>query len=599
MLLLSSFIITYHIASNLKYSLIPPIPIDPLIYPRNFPEGATNIKVDGAIVRAAKSNNVLIQQKQKYSNHAFNTFNSRGNGTSLRVQISKARSFQTELGPIIAEIAEKVEFGTDMYAEYLRLFLPFHLEDIKKQLRLGTFSRHWFRFSGSSVWLQEYGVHFMSSRFVYSQSGHRNSPAFSLMYGQVFDKDWNELKLCKLVVPTNDLNHKNMGKSRKSQKYTTLSWPNFIPIPFFHEFDHSDGRFLGPEDGHLSLMINKAGHEEPVMVFNSKHIKYFKASKKGTITKYPRSMYMAFPFQFQYGKHNMYGRNEENHSTNLYNKAVEFVIPDFPARYKAKNWVPFINYDERKENGYDKHLYLIYRWADLEILKCDLDGICRFVYRRDHDIRIDDDVGDLRGGTQMVNINEILEKGLIDRKIPKGRQIWAGFPRSHLVDCGCGTVMYRPHFAVLVLDSENYRLSHITSSIGFDVPVTGWDLTDPMFVCEGGGNVLTSNGISMWNVLRNEHGDIEDYLTLMLSIGDFDVHSVDIKGVLGQILNMEELFEEKQRGYNDINLLSAMERSVEYCGGYKGEFEKLVRKNGEAMGVFIDEMMIPPIFDIW
>ena len=47
-------------------------------------------------------------------------------------------------------------------------------------------------------------MYFMISRIAYSPHGVKNQPVVSLTYGQLFDRNWNEVKNINLLVPSND-----------------------------------------------------------------------------------------------------------------------------------------------------------------------------------------------------------------------------------------------------------------------------------------------------------------------------------------------------------------------------------------------------------
>ena len=57
----------------------------------------------------------------------------------------------------------------------------------------------------------------MISRIAYSPHGVKNQPVVSLTYGQLFDRNWNEVKNINLLVPSNDPSknggHDSLGSS--------------------------------------------------------------------------------------------------------------------------------------------------------------------------------------------------------------------------------------------------------------------------------------------------------------------------------------------------------------------------------------------------
>ena len=55
----------------------------------------------------------------------------------------------------------------------------------------------------------------------------------------------------------------------------------------------------------------------------------------------------------------------------VYVKSKELIKPN-NKRDKRKNWAPFINYQQRLQQGFDSHVYFMYQFQDLKILKCSL-----------------------------------------------------------------------------------------------------------------------------------------------------------------------------------------------------------------------------------
>lgn len=72
------------------------------------------------------------------------------------------------------------------------------------QLEDHSVEKFWFRLSGSSVWLEQYGMYFTDSRVLYSPRGIRNQSILNLGYIQIFNERWEELEDVELIVPTNN-----------------------------------------------------------------------------------------------------------------------------------------------------------------------------------------------------------------------------------------------------------------------------------------------------------------------------------------------------------------------------------------------------------
>ncbi|EGW33507.1 uncharacterized protein SPAPADRAFT_137593 [Spathaspora passalidarum NRRL Y-27907] len=609
-------------------------------------------------VQATQVNESTSQVHSNYHPYNFTIFNSLQDisldlkqcealQSTPRVKIDKAANLQVSLPEILGEVYREMESGKNPYYNELA---PFVLPELKIQLDLDVVDRFWYRLAGSSAWLEQYGVHFMISRILYSPSGSRNQPIISLTYAQLFDENWNELINTKLLVPTNNLKEKKDAKYQQ-QKFKILNFPCFLPIPFWHDYDNISGKYYGPEDPRLIVVKNKNGYEEPLIVFNAYRRKLATFDDDDDIhllkkTDFYRSMFICWPWQFQKGKENVEGVKNPAYDNNLYNRIAELRIKNLQEVKIQKNWTPLLSYEDQIKNGYDTHIQFIYRWANIDILKCDLEGDdigeCKFTYRISDSLATKNQVGPLRGGTQLVNINNMLTSGgfPVTRLIPPNREIWVGFARAHLDDCGCGKVMYRPNLAVIVKDTvkvgvtgtsffgsnerakvlyrDLYRVTHISSSLSLDIDVVGWDLHNPTDLCSN-ANILIPNGVSSWTVTsltaKNNKWRSNDYLTLSLSISDFTVHKINIQGLLQVLLNLPDksLFlqpgdtnlETKKRipqelkkklmipdvtdeiedyeklpGFNNDNIVCALQDSVQFCDQY-GQ-EHFARKQASA-----------------
>ncbi|KAK6454599.1 uncharacterized protein RJT20DRAFT_136950 [Scheffersomyces xylosifermentans] len=622
------------------------------------------------LVQAEDEDSSASQIHLEYFPHNVTIYNSRSNidldldkcdtiREDIQIHIDEVENLDISLVSILRDLVRDIEKGNNPYYEELA---PFFLSELKLQLKHNVAEKYWYRLAGSSVWLEEYGVHYMISRVLFSPKGVRSQPVVSLTYAQLYDKDWNELVNTKLVVPSNSMRKivpegevvpdPNVGAGlmppppvkttqREKQQFKVLKFPSFLPIPFWHDYDVTQGKYYGPEDPRIILVNNKRGYKEPLIIFNAYHRKldHFDDDFDDRLVmkvRYYRSMFICWPWQFQRGKENMDGIPNPEYDDRFYNRVTELQFKNLPRLNAQKNWTPFISESERRKHSagsyfYDTHLNFIYRWANLEVLRCSLSsGICGFSYRLNDRLAPSASVGPLRGGTQLININELLggtqEPQLIAKMIPPNREIWLGFARAHLDKCGCGNTMYRPNLVVLVKDrvevapgpslfgggalkpiaKDFYKISHISSSISFDIPIIGWDLMNPKVLCTR-ANILMPNGISSWtlnSVGRNgtHHWTADDYLTLSLSISDFTVHKVNVKGLLNEIFKLADksLFltpsdnevkslpdKVKQKlqipdprdlddsaarsGFNNDNVVCAMLSSTEFCSKYGHE----------------------------
>lgn len=575
------------------------------------------IKFSSHISAEARLRHAL--KPSEFKDHEVNVFHSSSNinldlekcepklQEKFSVQVDKPKGINVSLKAVLTQLLSDLKSNP-----YLSELSDFFIDELALQIKYNVVEHYWYRLAGSSVYLEDYGVHFMISRILYSPKGARNQPIISLTYAQIFDEEWNELTNTKLVLPDNE------------NGFKVMEFPSFLPIPFWFDVDNTEGKFYGPEDPRIMLVKNQHGHEEPLIVFNAYHRKmehFDDDADDHLILKpgYYRSMFMCWPWQTQKGKENTDGLPSDDYKDSIYSKVVELHIRNAERRSKQKNWTPFVSLDGRAADGFDTHVNFIYRWANLEVLKCEMaTGQCSFTYRLNNRLSTSAKVGPLRGGTQLINVKHLLgtQKGIdVDSIIPPNREIWLGFARAHLDKCGCGNVMYRPNMVILVKDKvgekQLFRLSHVSSSISFDIPMIGWDLNNSKDLCHG-TNVLIPNGISSWVLSHigesGGHFTADDDMSLSLSISDFTVHKINIRGLLNHVFAMEHdsLFlkpgEQDQSkidnkrllipnpkivndptkidshwliGFNNDNVVCAMSASRDFCAAYGLEQEKI------------------------
>lgn len=434
--------------------------------------------------------------------------------------------------------------------------------------------KQWFRFGGSSVWLPQHELHYMVSRMLYSPSGIPNKSFVSFLYIQLFDKNWEEMPETKLTVPYDKKIMKSVTNADGSVTEVLLetklgsreiSYPSLLPISFDVQMSVSSGKYyFGPEDPRILLRRNALGYDEPLIVFNMKNNRLVK-----------RVMYLYLPFS--------------NHLQYLKKRLESYAKIE-------KNWTPFIS-----ELNADK-INFIYSIDPLEILTCDIEtATCDFLQKME---KLDFDyVGPLRGGTQLVRLpfDNLVPEHILDKyRLPKNRQIYMGWARAHLNECGCGESMYRPNMIIMVEDfnpEENkyyYKLADISEYVDFSAHVPPWTTSksdEPRdFIentntkqCEG-RNVLIPNSIAYWEIesiikdttlyprkffdriptddqimdsrahkvikqiTRRDSPSIRlefnDYMGITLSAADSDVSIVHVKGLLNYILKLPSLFDQ-------------------------------------------------------
>lgn len=234
----------------------------------------------------------------------------------FKVDIGRARKHDDSLTKVVKRLAYQLENDDAM-----RELGVFFKGDLKKQIEEETVDQHWYKFAGTSVWLQQYGVHFMISRMLYSPTGKKNDPVMSLIFAQIYNERWEELDDVELIIPT-------VNPITNEKIYASLQFPSFLPIPFYHQSSYVNKRWYGPEDARILLVKNDDGLEEPLIVFNAYHRKVNKqenineAASKVSHEFY-RSMFMGWPFRFQHGKENVDGISNAATDDKIYNKVIE------------------------------------------------------------------------------------------------------------------------------------------------------------------------------------------------------------------------------------------------------------------------------------
>lgn len=668
-LLLAGLLLLLHSHSKLILAKGPEPPSKPsfkqvkarLVFPRSFPEQADleevvrynqafkyqGFKYTDVKRRYSKTDKVSSKTEKLYSPSKINPlriFHSseqinlnlkkcaiiENNSTSI--EVSDKHPMNTPMNIIVERMIADLDRGYDPYLDELR---PYFDIQMRLQVEYEVCNMHWYRLAGSSVYLKEYGLHLMISRLVYCSDGSRNNPKMSLLYAQLYDKNWNEVRDVSLVVPTNMKTGRHFFEY-ESQGYTVLNYPMVLPTPFFHDYEDDGMKYLGPEDARLVLVKNEAGFEEPLLVFNSHHQKqsFVDDDEDDYILKqmkFYRSMFVSWPWQFQRGKMETDGFKNPLFDQQLYNRVKELRIKNVPRQDKQKNWTPILGEGLRGEDNFDRYLHFVYRWAHLQILRCDItdpDGKCGFVYSLNPKLEVSSGVGPFRGGTPMINVNDLIQESghvPVSKVIPEGREIWIGFARAHLVDCGCGVDLYRPNLVVLTKDTirgsedekphEIYKMSHISSFMSLGVDIIPWRADKPYELCSG-TNALIPNGISAWRVDKldqdGENWVAHDILSLSVSISDSTVDFVHITGLLRSMLKDTSLFLKPEVdghssspdktalkipdyndnfaefGYNNDNLVCAMQASVWFCSGYGHEKNRIQREHEDEDGDFGD-----------
>lgn len=475
-----------------------------------------------------------------------------------------------------ASLTQKFDNATSIAETYLRQrkvdpalaeMDDFIKEDVEAQLRAKNVTKHWYKFAGSSVWLEDYGVHLMISRVMYSKFGVKRwySIHLSMLYAQVFDENWNELENVNFVV-------ENKLKDEKAQ-YRTMAFPQFLPVPFYHNANFQKDRYYGAEDPRVMLVKNEQGLMEPLVVYNSYHRKLKdKQEVQESTTKLEyqmfRLMFMAWPLRMQKGKTYVQGYEDYRYASNYYMKAVEIVIKDEERSEILKNWTPFTR--SEPDLTHQTSIHFITRWDNLEIIKCPLqtdagEGTTLCHYESKLSENPASEVGPFRGGTEMINLKDIDP----DILLPDNKEAWVGFARAHVLDCGCGRKMYRPNLAVLISEDGKFKLSQLGAFTSFNVEVRGWGSGVVESQCgKRDANVLLPNGISAW---YPGDGEFPDFMTLTVSVADDSVEIVHVRGILDSLLSSTSILEAETSSNTEALMHCCIEGSRDFCRLYGQE----------------------------
>ncbi|SMN21007.1 similar to Naumovozyma dairenensis NDAI_0G00360 hypothetical protein [Maudiozyma saulgeensis] len=410
--------------------------------------------------------------------------------------------------------------------------------------------KQWFRFGGSSVWLESEQCYVVFTRVVYSRLGRRNRPHVSLVRGQAFDKEWNEI--IGKRIPYLDVNripefqndkqdsigldlNSNDSKSRIIMSRFYVTYPTVFDIPF-----GIDGDWNGPEDPHIILRKTNQT-EEPILFLNM--------------------------FDTVEGKRRMYSYMPHRRVDPL----IKLTISDRILKHQEKNWSPFFHPSDAVANGISRgSIHFIYTFSPLDIIKCSLDnGSCEMIFNgtkpnNNNDLSSTQFDG-IRGGTQFIPL---------PIQIPslQNKTILVGFPKLHIQNCGCGEFFYRPMLVVLVESKGSYRLELIVATIDFDIDVLSWDMKSSE--CKE-TNIMSPNSIVHWNVLSHDPNtkQYDDYMTVTISESDSLTKMITLRGIADYISGIynrdESMMTNNMTDYSDLNVISCVSNDAEQtCAAY-------------------------------
>ncbi|KAG0669092.1 hypothetical protein C6P45_004164 [Maudiozyma exigua] len=355
--------------------------------------------------------------------------------------------------------------------------------------------KQWFQFGGSSVWLEKEQCYLVFSRIVYSRLGRRNRPHVSLVRGQVFDKDWNEIigkKIPYLDVKNVDIQQlSDIDDTILSRYYVT--YPTVFDIPF-----GIDGDWNGPEDPHIILRKTNTT-EEPIIFLNM--------------------------FDTVEGKRRMFSFMPHRRIDSL----IKLQIPKKILKKQEKNWSPFFHPSDLIGNVVSRgFVHFIYTFSPLDIIKCSLDdGICNI---ESSNKQYADRFDIIRGGSQFLSVPSSKIPGSI------GKNIWVGFPKIHMSNCGCGEFFYRPMLVILSEIDSQYQIDLMLPIIDFNIDVLSWDMETTE--CKE-TNIMSPNSIIHWNIVsETQEGLYDDYMSLTISEADYLTKHITIKGIMNLVTGL-------------------------------------------------------------
>ena len=443
--------------------------------------------------------------------------------------------------------------------------------------------KQWFRFGGSSVWLESEQCFLVFTRVVYSRVERKNHPHISLIRAQAYDKDWKEIvgkkipyididlpehmenEMAKLDVELNiedcakyagntleyDACNVHQAKTtlrnQKKKEHVVSKYYVTYPTVFDFQFD-AEGDWKGPEDPRVILRKTN-NNEEPVIVFN---------------------MYDGLD-----GNRRMFSYMPHRKIDPL----IRLQVSGRQMKNEEKNWTPFFHPSDQAISDISRgSIHFIYTFSPLDVVKCSLnDGICEVVFDQET-LAISDSntFGGMRGGTQFIPLPQQMP-GI------KNKNIWVGFPKLHIKKCGCADIFYRPMLDVLVESNGIYHQELVVPAIDFDIDVLSWDLKSTE--CKE-TNILSPNSIAHWDIIHQDPHtkQFEDYMTLTVSESDTLTKIITLKGVLNYILgiyrvkNMKDDFFPSEESDDIIGktLTCLISGAEQHCSIY-GEMHKSLK----------------------
>lgn len=404
------------------------------------------------------------------------------------------------------------------YADIVKLVDP--------QANDGTFlsdMSHWFKKSGSSIWLPEEQLHMLVSTVMYAPND-RSKPLASFIRLQLFDSNWKEVKgrrirYTGLSEGEIDAAIREYAKTNQENHLERISlrFPSILNIPF--EGKPSKGT-LGPEDPRI-LYKDGEYNSEPVITFNM------------LTSDNKRNMFAVFPLRAPKGPQLV-------HSVLKFKNIGNSASTELTSQ---KNWIPFFDSikigDSKSSKGY---MYFAYTLDPLVIFKCSLDsGKCNKIQDNiQYSQNVKDGTAYLRGGTSFTPVPRQIIQTLNDGD-HKRLQMWVGFPKVLIKKNACGTDVYRPTFSILIREDGVFRLELVTGPIDFGLPTS-----DECSDVEGQeSSVISAHGISFWDIAstgvqesENSVPYFNDYMGIIVGEGNTKIELLVLKNVLNYAMGV-------------------------------------------------------------
>lgn len=540
--------------------------------------------------------------------HEENQCDAAANVSVDSLQVSGRTATPFDLREILSHITAEHDLYHDQYYKDLEALLMSH---VRQEFVRDLMEPFWFRQSGSSVWLKDYNVHFVVSQLIFTTTARKTDPLVSLTLAQIFDEDWNELKDVRLVIPTGDVDNESAPVFKiGSQSFSLLRFPLILPVPFYHDYGKNNGNHFGTEDPKVLLVKNPGGYEEPMIVFNAHHIMSEKKKDSDDREQVSyRSMFFSLPFQLQKGKGDVRRNRKADHI--WFSKTQEVHVQGEQRQQESRDWTPMLtSFGSSGLDEYDDTILFVTLLEPLRIVRCDLYSGNERCYNVFHAEGLP---SALHGGTPFINVKSLVSSQypeLTKRIFLPGREVFVGIANNRLEKCGCGSSFDRPSIVAITKDQASYydhkkkedrtkfyyRVSHVSSSLDLGVELAASDVKNKEAICENINSIIPV-GIGSWNIhnLSESRGiwNVDDTLTLGISVFGNTVDQISVKGVLNavfntygntiftnphplreeQFLGLPELDQEgalvaQLPGIFNTNINCALTTSREYCKSY-------------------------------